>query len=1211
MKNLSMSQYLTEIKKIVDLIASAGSTVDSEDVMIYILNGLPPSYQPFAASIRTMQTSLTLDNLYALLISEEIHLQAAATKFSTNVDTQTALYASNYRGRRGRSRPSQEKIQTTRSAPSSGVICQICKKKGHSAEACWHRLNPNYIPSQPSNKNSQALLANNDTHNSTDWYLDSGASTHMTNSTDNLATSNVYTGTNKVTLGDGRSVPIAHSGMGLLPTPSRKLFLSQLLHTPSISHNLLSVSNLVKDNNISIIFDSSGFIFKDLTTNRILLRGPCRDGLYRIAKPVHQTQHTGLSVARMSSSQWHNRLGHPSLSILQHISKNNPDLHISSTSISCTPCNQCKGHKLQFPISENRKQAPLELLHSDVWGPSPVPSHQGFRYYVIFVDDYSRFIWLFPIMFKSDVTNIFINFVTFIERQTSRKIKAIRTDGGGEYVNQYFQKFTRDKGILHQTSCPYTPEQNGLAERKHRHIMETTRTLLETAQLPSTFWLEAATTATYIINRTPSITTHFTSPLKLMFNITPSYNHFRTFGCACFPLKPPHARDKLTHTSDFCIFLGYSEHQKGYKCFNPKTNRITISRHVQFDETVFPFPQFTSTTSSVDTIDNPSLLIPVSTLPISTPTTASMPVPNQTSSVATTVYQSVNSTDITTTSNSQVSPNQAVATHPMVTRRQTGNLKPTRRLNLLHQTQEPNSFPAAEPTTYKEAYKSAHWREAMAHEFFALQKQGTWQLVPPPQNEPILGSKWTYRTKLNSDGSIARYKARLVAQGNRQEHGLDYNDTFSPVAKLPTIRILFTLALFHHWPVQQLDVTNAFLHGELSETVYMRQPKGFEDASQPEHVCLLRKAIYGLKQASRQWYTTFTNYLLILGFKHSQADQSLLTLHHGKTQVYLLVYVDDILLTGNDQQAISTLLQKLHSKFTMKNLGLAHHFLGIKITSSEDKYHLSQSSYALSILHLANLTHCNHLANPSCTKLPSQAEDEQPCFDHATYRRIIGSFQYLTLTRPDIAFAVNTLSQHMHDPEIVHTYLLKRLLRYIKGTIDLGIPITRSTLLLRTFSDADWAADPISRKSISGFCTYLGDTLVSWTVKKQSTVSRSSTESEYRALAAATADTIWIKKLLSDFSIMHSTPIDIFCDNISTIALANNPVFHARTKHIEIDQRFVRDHIQINNIRLLPINTIDQIADIFTKPLTTNRFQTLRSKLTVAPQPSVCGAMLE
>ncbi|KAI0507673.1 hypothetical protein KFK09_013800 [Dendrobium nobile] len=341
MKNLSMSQYLTEIKKIVDQIASAGSTVDSEDVMIYILNGLPPSYQPFAASIRTMQTSLTLDNLYALLISEEIHLQAAATKFPTSVDTQTALYASNYRGRRGRSRPSQEKIQTTRSVPSSGVICQICKKKGHSAEACWHRLNPNYIPSQPSNKNSQALLANTDTNNSTDWYLDSGASTHMTNSTDNLATSNVYTGTDKVTLGDGRSVPIAHSGTGLLPTPSRKLFLSQLLHTP-ISHNLLSISNLVKDNNISIIFDSSGFIFKDLTTNRILLRGPCKDGLYRIAKPVHQTQHTGLSVARTSSSQWHNRLGHPSHRILQHISKNNPDLHISSTSISCNPCNQCK-----------------------------------------------------------------------------------------------------------------------------------------------------------------------------------------------------------------------------------------------------------------------------------------------------------------------------------------------------------------------------------------------------------------------------------------------------------------------------------------------------------------------------------------------------------------------------------------------------------------------------------------------------------------------------------------------------------------------------------------------------------------------------------------------------------------------------------------------------------------------------------------------------
>ncbi|XP_020702165.1 uncharacterized protein LOC110113807, partial [Dendrobium catenatum] len=369
----------------------------------------------------------------------------------------------------------------------------------------------------------------------------------------------------------------------------------------------------------------------------------------------------------------------------------------------------------------------------------------------------------------------------------------------------------------------------------------------------------------------------------------------------------------------------------------------------------------------------------------------------------------------------------------------------------------------------------------------------------------------------------------------------------------------------------------------------MRQPKGFEDSSNPNHVCCLKKAIYGLRQAPRQWYTTFTNYLIQIGFSHSQADPSLLILHRHHVQIYLLVYVDDILLTGNDTNAMNELVAQMKSRFTMNDLGSANHFLGIKIESTPDKYFLSQNLYANSIIQLAELQNCNSIANPSFTKIPVSGSDDPPVFDALTYRKIIGSLQYLTLTRPDISYAMNTLSQHMHNPATIHTVMLKKLIRYIKGFANYGLPIYRSNLLLRTFSDADWASDPITRKSTSGFCTYLGDTLVSWTVKKQTTVSRSSTESEYRALASATVDTIWIKRLLADFRIRHNQPIDIFCDNMSTIALANNPVFHARTKHIEIDQRFVRDHIQNGSIRLLPISTIDQIADILTKPLATSR----------------------
>ncbi|PKU78515.1 Retrovirus-related Pol polyprotein from transposon TNT 1-94 [Dendrobium catenatum] len=1157
-----------------------------------------------------MQTPLSLDNLYALLLSEEIHVASEVSRQQTTTDPSTALYSSvRGRGRRLRGKGANQQNSSRNSNPNASTTCQICLKKGHSAFSCWHRLNQNYKPSSVTNSNT-ALVAEN-SRNTTEWFLDSGASSHLTNALENLSVSAPYRGSDTVTIGDGSSVGIDHSGTGLLSTPHRKLLLTQLFHTPKLQYNLLSISQLTKDNNISIVFDPNGFYLKDLKTQEVLLQGPCRNGLYQVQTTKPSSTYLACSTVRAPTIPWHNRFGHPNNNTLQFLASTNPQLHIEFNN-SCMQCNVSKAHKMSFDTSVNRKKFALELLHSDIWGPAPSVSVQGFQYYAIFVDDCTRFTWLFPLKRKSDIAQIFFTFKQYIEKYLSRSIKCIRTDGGGEYLSHTFTEFLKTNGIMHQISCPYTPEQNGVAERKHRHIIETTRSLLHTAHIPYTYWPDAVLTAVYLINRLPSRNTKNLSPFELLHNTKPNYTHLRTFGCACYPLLPSHTRHKLQPKSKQCVFIGYSDTHKGYKCLDVSNNKVFVSRHLTFDEQMFPFSiqQDNKLNNHIDPPAPSFMLIPESVSRSQQHTSQSHLDKDLPTDIQTIQRESVpvpTENCISAALPSQPCSPAAPISHHMITRRQTGSLKPVNRLNLLHQL-EPvkNHFT---PTAYSDAVKYPEWRKAMADEILALHQQGTWSLVPQPTSQ-VLGCKWTYRLKLHSDGSIAKYKVRLVALGNNQEFGLNYTETFSPVAKLPTIRILLTIAFSRDWQIHQLDVANAFLHGTLSETVFMHQPKGFEDPNHPNYVCRLHKALYGLKQAPRQWYNTFTAYLLSLGFTNSVSDPSLFLFNKNNIQLFLLIYVDDILFTGNNVSYINQILDQLSNRFAMKNLGHVHNFLGIKIDRNSDSLFLSQAQYAMTLLDTAQLTRCNPIHNPTCTKAPADPPQDSLLSNPMMYRRLVGSLQYLTLTRPDIAYSVNLLSQHMHNPSLHDAFLLKRLLRYIKGTLHFGLPISKSNFTLNSFSDADWAGDPESRKSTSGFCSFLGDTLVSWTVKKQQTVARSSTESEYRALAALTANVIWIRKLLTELGVPQSQPTNIYCDNMSAIALANNPVFHARTKHIEIDQRFIRDHIQNKNICISPISTTDQIADIFTKSLPSLRFKTLRLKLTVIENPSVCGGLL-
>ncbi|GJU72852.1 ribonuclease H-like domain-containing protein [Tanacetum coccineum] len=449
-----------------------------------------------------------------------------------------------------------------------------------------------------------------------------------------------------------------------------------------------------------------------------------------------------------------------------------------------------------------------------------------------------------------------------------------------------------------------------------------------------------------------------------------------------------------------------------------------------------------------------------------------------------------------------------------------------------------------------------------------------------------------------------RYKARLVANGRSQQQGIDCDETFSPVVKPATIRTVLSLAVSRDWPIHQLDVKNAFLHGHLSETVYMHQPPGFVDPNKPNYVCHLQRSLYGLKQAPRAWFQRFASYATRVGFQHSKTDSSLFVFHRGSDIAYLLLYVDDIILTASSSAFLQRIITSLHSEFAMTDLGSLNYFLGISAQRSATGLFLSQSKFAEEILERAHMQNCNPCRTPVDTE-SKLGSDGDPVSDPTLYRSLAGALQYLTFTRPDLSYAVQQVCLYMHDPRDPHFTALKRILRYVRGTLDYGLQLhVSSTTQLTAYTDADWAGCPVTRRSTSGYCVFLGDNLLSWSAKRQVTLSRSSAEAEYRGVANVVAETAWIRNLLCELHTPLFTATLVYCDNVSAVYMSANPVQHQRTKHIEIDIHFVRDFVASGQVRVLHVPSRFQYADIFTKGLPTALFIEFRSSLNVRRSPA-------
>jgi hypothetical protein len=687
------------------------------------------------------------------------------------------------------------------------------------------------------------------------------------------------------------------------------------------------------------------------------------------------------------------------------------------------------------------------------------------------------------------------------------------------------------------------------------------------------------------------------SPYVRLFGHAPNYSNLHIFGCVCFVHLPAHERNKLTAQSVKCAFLGYAVTQKGFLCYDPHARRTRVSRNVIFFENQ---PFFCT--------QQPSVLPSLSVLPCfpesPTPVQRFNPVY---------VYHRRTPTSDPSPGLTEVPSHLPAASDPVLPI--SYDPPPLRKSSRPHKPPERYGFstPVAMsttlssisiPTCYKQAREHECWKQAMEAELHALKANHTWDIISCPPHVKPIGSKWVYTVKLKSDGSLDRYKARLVALGNKQEYGFDYEETFAPVAKMTTVRTLLAIAASQAWPLYQMDVTNAFLHGDLKEEIYMKLPPGMSTTASDE-VCKLRRSLYGLKQAPRAWFEKFRNTLLTFSFTQSQYDSSLFFYKTTTGMVFLLVYVDDIILTGNDIGLITKLQHMLHSTFQMKDLGHLTYFLGLEVHSRDHGLFLNQHKYIQDLIELAGLKDATAVDTPMEVNVKYRKDEGDLLPDPFLYRQLVGSLIYLTITRPDISYAVHIVSKFMQAPRHLHLAAVRRLIRYLIGSPTRGLFFPKhSPLTLTSYSDADWAGCPDTRKSITGWCIFLGDALISWKCKKQDCVSKSSTEAEYRAMSATCSEIVWLRGLLSELGFPPTAPTPLHGDNTSAIQIAANPVYHERTKHIEVDCHYIREAFTRGVITLPHLNTALQIADAFTKALTRQRHQFLSSKLMLLDLPA-------
>ncbi|KAD2393219.1 hypothetical protein E3N88_40196 [Mikania micrantha] len=1071
------------------------------------------------------------------------------------------------------------------------------------------------------------------------WYVDSGGSMHMTVSRSLL--NDYFTGRKGfVSFGNDAKGYIIGKGY----VSNGEIRFDDVNHVENLKYNLLSVSQMCNKGHISLFTKQDCRILSSKVLPLIgkvldeytLLKANRVGKVYAfdLSKKISVKGHPCLfsKASLKESNLWHRRLGHVNLKNMNQLVKHGLVRGLPMKDFSCdencTACLKGKQHKVSFPpIGDTKSTACLHMLHMDLFGPVKVMSMAKKKYCLVIVDDYSRFVWTFFLHSKDEVAKSIINFVLYVEKQYSLPVKCVRSDNGTEFRNHILDEFYLAKGIKRQYSIPRTPEQNGVVERKNRTLIEAARTMLADSGLPLTFWAEAVNTACYVQNRVLVNQRWLKTPYEVLHTLTPLISFFRAFGCPCYILNTKDPLKKFDSKVDAGYFVGYSSTCKAYRVFNCRTKIVEETLHVKFNESPKdPIPQnpvemfdldilqyvpYQPPAESVILADNSSTAamgnsqgstdddddvsthlfrfsdtLPRSAKPDAPPAPVVPPNTN-----ADEILESSTSFEIPAELFPGSSSTSAATGPPANT---CTDLIPYQELKDHPLSQVLGDISAGVSTR---SQLSNFCLYALFLELLQFKKQQVWELVPLPQGKCAIGTKWVFRNKTDENGQIIKNKARLVVQGFSQEEGIDYDETFAPVARLEAIRLFLAYAALHKLKVFQMDVKSAFLYGKIKEEVYVCQPPGFEDNKHPDWVYKLDKALYGLKQAPRAWYDTLSTFLLQNNFTRGSIDKTLFIKKVGQHKLLVQIYVDDIIFASSDPKLCADFTELMTKNFEMSAMGKLQFFLGLQIKQSPDGIFIHQSKYTKDLLKKFDLQNCKNCSNPMSSTTQLDADLKGKSVDETLYRCMIGSLMYLTASRPDIMFATCVCARFQAAPKESHLIAVKRIFRYLQGTQSLGIWYsTGHSCKLVAFSDSDYAGCKLSRKSTSGGCQFLGNCLVSWQSKKQTSVATSTAEAEYIAAASCTSQILWLQTQLLDYGIKESkTPL--LMDSASALCIVKNPVQHSRTKHIEIRHHFIRDCFEKGLIDPKFVPSADELADIFTKPLETSTFQNLVLRL--------------